>query len=172
MASRSTVQSMLTDAQKKGYMAALALLRDTTAAEDALQEANVRTLKAHERYRESEPFYPWFHRILKNYCLDILARRKRRPQVSDPQPIIERVPTAPRGEAELIQAQRDAILHRALGQLSSSHREILQMRHWQDLSYEEIAAVLECPVGTVMSRLYRARKALQNVLNSDPDWRA
>ena len=152
-------------------MAALAILKNEAVAEDALQEANVRTLKAYDRYNDTSPFYPWFYRILKNYCLDLLAQQKRRPQVRDPQAVIDRLPTAPDSESRLIHAQRDATLHNALAQLSDAHREILQMRHWQDLSYDEMAAILDCPTGTVMSRLYRARRALQNILNADPDWR-
>ena len=156
--------------QDRGYMAALAILRDDVAAEDALQEANARTIKAADRFVAGAPFYPWFHRILKNHCLDLLAKRKRRPQARDPQAVIDCIPVAADGEEALIRAQRETAVHRAMDKLAQNHAEILNLRHWQDLSYEEIAQLLECPVGTVMSRLYRARRALQDHLNNDPDW--
>ena len=164
------VETKIQEYHDRAYMAALGILRDPDAAADAVQEATVRTLRAKERYNPDYPFYPWFYRILKNYCLDLLARRKRRPQVSDPGAVIERLPSGARTDESLILRQRDAAIHRAIETLSETHREILHLRHWQDLSYEEIADVLDIPIGTVMSRLYRARRALQRRLDADPDW--
>ena len=170
LAKTATIKAHLPRFQDRGYMAALAILKDEAAAEDALQEANAKTLKASSRYNETAPFYPWFYRILKNHCLDLLAQRKRRPQVRDPQAVIDQMPVSASSESRLIRSQRDAALHKAIASLSDTHREILHLRHWQDLSYEGISEVLGCPVGTVMSRLYRARRALQDILNADPDW--
>lgn len=64
--------------------------------------------------------------------------------------------------------ERQRAVHRAIERLSSEHREIVELRHFQDLSYDEIGAVLELPNGTVMSRLYRARQALRATLADEP----
>ena len=168
LASSGMVRTLLTQFQERGYMAALAIMRDPFQAEDALQAASAKTLMAADRYDVGAPFYPWYYRILKNHCLDEI--RKRKPQVAEPHALIERLPAPGDPESDAIRAQRDAVLHRALAGLGESHREIVQLRHWQDMSYEEIAQVLDMPVGTVMSRLYRARRALQDALNADPNW--
>ena len=168
--SKKTIETKIEECNDRAYMVALSILRDPVAAEDAVQEAITRTIKAKERYDNNKPFYPWFYRILKNYCLDVIARRKRRRHVGDPDPVITRTATTQTTDGSLILKQRDEVLHRAIASLSETHREIIHLRHWQDLSYDEIGDVFGIPIGTVMSRLYRARKALQKRLDADPDW--
>lgn len=169
MATRTAVQGLLGEFQDKGYLTALAILGDASAAEDAVQEANLRSLHSSDRYDPTAPFYPWFYRILKNHCLDLL--RRRRPQARNPEAVLGGLSSAePGADERLMQAQRHDALRRAMLEVGDTHREILGLRHFQELSYEEIAAVLDVPAGTVMSRLYRARRALQDALESDPQW--
>ena len=75
---------------------------------------------------------------------------------------------APRADELVAVTERQRAVHRAIERLSSEHREIVELRHFQDLSYDEIGAVLELPNGTVMSRLYRARQALRATLADEP----
>lgn len=147
-----------------GYVVAYRILGNPEAARDACQEAATRALSSRHRYDASRPFYPWFYRILKNHCLDRLAKRKRSASVGSP----EALGADAIAEGQLVDDERARAVSRAIEELSEEHREIIELRHFSDLSYEEIAELLECPVGTVMSRLYRARKRMRETLLRDP----
>jgi len=145
------------------HRAALGFMRDEQDARDTAQEALLKAHRARDRYDPNRPFYPWLYRIVRNTCFDALARRKHA-AVSGLD--TERVtgtqsdPAAAMDEARSIQRMKVA-----MGELSDEHREIINMRHFQDLSYAEIAQLLDLAEGTVMSRLYRARKALAREMN-------
>ncbi|MHC4957796.1 MAG: RNA polymerase sigma factor [Planctomycetota bacterium] len=145
---------------------ARAILRDSSLAEDAAQEAFVRGFRAIHRFRTTEPFYPWLYRILKNVCLTKLKRRSRRKGEfsidTEDSPPLEGPPSDPSGEAS--KKELRATIDAAMAKLSDPHREILHLSHFEELSYKEIAACLDIPIGTVMSRLWAARKALKKVL--------
>ena len=158
------VRARLSQAMQRSYVAAYRILGNADQARDACQEAAARALSARDRYDHDRPFYPWFYRILKNHCLDHLKRRRRTIPVGDGPPRVDEAPTA---EGQAVQDERARALSRAVEGLPMDLREIIELRHFQDLSYEEMAEVLACPVGTVMSRLYRARKQLRQALLSD-----
>ncbi len=126
----------------------------------------MRAFRAIRRFDLSERFYPWFYRILKNVCFTLLRRRKGQagevsldqegaPAVAAP----ESDPVAPAARTEL-RARIDA----ALMLVSDAHREILVLSHFEEFSYKEIALTLSIPIGTVMSRLWAARRALREKL--------
>ena len=137
---------------RRGYVAAYRLLRSSDDARDACQEAAARALGAADRYDPGRPFYPWFHRILKNHCLDRLKSRSRMVASDDVEP------QAPATQENAWRAREIAA---AIADLDDDLRDIIELRHFQDASYEEIAEILDIPIGTVMSRLYRARKTLR-----------
>jgi RNA polymerase sigma-70 factor (ECF subfamily) len=140
------------------HRAALGFLGDEQSAREAAQEALTRAYAARGRYDPGRPFYPWMYRIVKNTCLDILRSRRRRPQAAVE---VERLAASgPSPLEEVSAAQLQRRLWRAMSQLQDDHQEILNLRHFQDLSYAEISALLDIAEGTVMSRLYRARRAL------------
>jgi len=132
-------------------------------AGDASQEAFVRAWRNIKRFDTRSPFYPWYSAILRNVCKSRLRRRTRRRTValteghrdssSDSDPVL----LAERNE------RKDRIWH-AVMRLSDPFREIILMKHFQEMSYKEIAAALDIPIGTVMSRLYSARQALRETL--------
>ena len=157
---RSLIQSSLIDALQRAQIAAYRYLGSVEEARDACQEAATRALSAASQYDAQQPFYPWFYRILKNHCLDRLRRRKH-----DATGDLDAL-SAPDSSAEKKMAMQQSILalHSAIASLPEEMREIIELRHFQDLSYEEIGTVLSLPQGTVMSRLYRARKALREEL--------
>lgn len=140
------------------HRAALAMMGDEQEAREAAQDALVKAFRARARYDRARPFYPWLYRIVKNTCLDALARRRHRAR---PGLQTERVASRGRSPADQVAAAQDvARLRAAMERLSDEHREVIALRHFQDLSYAEIGQILGIKQGTVMSRLYRARQAL------------
>ncbi len=154
----STFPTLIESSFLRIHHAALGFLGDREVAKEAAQEAMMKAYAARDRYDPQQPFYPWMYRIVKNTCLDILARRRRRPQAALQ---VESLPSsAPSPLEGARQLEAHARLWSALETLSEAHREVINLRHFQDLSYAEIATILGVPEGTVMSRLYRARHAL------------
>jgi RNA polymerase sigma-70 factor (ECF subfamily) len=147
------------------HRAALGIMGEEQEAREVAQESLLKAFRARDRYDRGRPFYPWLYRIVKNTCLDALARRRHRALPGlDAHRVVSRSPSAldQMGQQEAIQQMRAAIQR-----LSVGHREILSMRHFQELSYQEIGEILDLPQGTVMSRLYRARQALARVLEGE-----
>jgi RNA polymerase sigma-70 factor (ECF subfamily) len=139
-----------------GY--ALALLRSRADAEDAVQAAALRGLERLITYDERRPFKGWWFAILRNGCIDQLRRRKAAPTVA-----LDGDYPATETEAGSDWASLDA----AIVALTPAHREILRLRYFGELSYAELAAALEVPVGTVMSRLHAARIALAGLMQEE-----
>jgi len=144
--------------------------------EDALelsQEAFLKTYRARETYRDGEPFFPWFHRILRNTCYSFLRRSKRLKtlSVSASAEVDEgdweiADQDAPAPEDGIGDEERRTLFWKGFRRLSARDREILGLRHFQELPYAEIARVLGIPEGTVMSRLFHARARLRAALSS------
>lgn len=150
---------------------AMGYVRNRDDAADLAQETFLRVHRAFDTFRDGEPFAPWFFRILRNVCLNHLERHRKRRAVSldarrdeDDRPweVADPAALAPVDRAQLNEAQQ--AFWRALEELSDAHREIVLLRHVQDLEYAEIAQVLDIPVGTVMSRLFHARRRLRGLL--------
>ena len=136
----------------------LGFMGDEQEAREVAQDALLKAYKARDRYDSERPFYPWLYRIVKNTCLDAIARRKNR-AVSGLE--VERVEGKSRApDLAMVTKENISRLNMAMDQLEPEQREIINLRHFQDLSYREIADLLGVAEGTVMSRLYRARKAL------------
>jgi RNA polymerase sigma-70 factor (ECF subfamily) len=137
------------------------LTHDATEAEDLVQETYVKALRGFSGFQAGTNFRAWIFRILRNAFLTSRAGLK---MVALDDNIEEPPSEAASPEATLVaQANRQAVRD-ALGELAVPHREILLLCEVEEMSYEEIAQVLSIPIGTVMSRLFRARKALRTVL--------
>jgi len=143
---------------------ARSILRDAAAADDAAQDAFIRAYRAIHRFDLKQAFYPWFYRILKNVCLTKLKKRKIADFSLDAEdaPPVAAKPNDPSDKAS--HSELRVTIMSAMDTLSDPHREILHLSHFEQLSYKEIAACLNIPAGTVMSRLWAARKALKKVL--------
>jgi RNA polymerase sigma-70 factor (ECF subfamily) len=162
MATRPALEAELEQALPRGYVAAFRWLGNRDESREVCQEAAARALAAGERFDGTRPFYPWFYRILKNLCLDRIGRRSHARRAEEE---LAHLPRASRDtESELVLRERQRAVARAIEGLAPELREVIELRHFQDLSYEEMAEVIGCPTGTVMSRLYRARKALRQRL--------
>jgi RNA polymerase sigma-70 factor, ECF subfamily len=131
---------------------ARALLRDKHDAEDAVQQASLRAWERIHRYDATRPFKGWWFAVLRNCCVDIQRGRQTAPteNLEDVEPADDRP----------VEIGDWSTLEDALARLSILHREILRLRYFGELSYDELAEALSIPRGTVMSRLHLARKAL------------
>jgi RNA polymerase sigma-70 factor (ECF subfamily) len=159
--SREAYGVLVKSYMRRAYVAALALTGNREDALDASQEAFVKAWRAIRRFDLARPFYPWFYRILRNLCFDLIRRRRIRPRdgieadVRDP---------AEGPDVAARRSERRDLVHAALRRLPDRDREILVLRHFQHLSYREIAESLEIPLGTVMSRLFAARQRMRSQL--------
>ncbi len=150
------------------YGYALVLSRNPIEAQDLVQETYVRALQAMHRLRENSNIKGWLSTILRNLWLDELRRRKIAPHIVD---IDDDAGSADWLAGDLkdplaiyVEAQDAQKVRLAIMQLPIESREIIVLREFQELSYQQIAGVLACPIGTVMSRLGRARAKLRAIL--------
>ena len=148
------------------YTLARYLLRDAADAEDAVQECYLRALKHFDSYR-GPTMKPWLFAILRNVCRAEYARRANAPSGSIETmveeartPLWHETPETP--EAWITRDWDGDTLRRLIAGLAEPFREVFVLREIQNLSYREIAEVADVPVGTVMSRLARARAMLRS----------
>lgn len=149
--------------QRSVYRVAWALTRNDSDADDVAQETFVRAYQALGRFRVGEPLYPWLARIATNLAFSLFRSRRRRPE-TPLEPLVEAgqqwgVEDDP---AERVSAdERERHLSQAFAALKPEHQTILALRVVEEQSYEAIAGTLGVPIGTVMSRLSRARAELR-----------
>jgi RNA polymerase sigma factor (sigma-70 family) len=149
------------------YTLARYLLRDAADAEDAVQECYLRALKHFDSYR-GPAMKPWLFAILRNVCRAEFARRKNSPTAPIEEvpedaaqaPLWHDAPETP--EAQMLHRWDASTIRRLVEALAEPFRETFVLREIQELSYREIADVVGAPVGTVMSRLARARAMLRS----------
>jgi RNA polymerase sigma-70 factor (ECF subfamily) len=138
--------------QKPAVGHALAILADREDALDATQEAFVDAFRSLKNFDPARRFYPWFYVLLRNRCYKIIAKKREAENLD------EAVILAPQAG---ISGEEKIALERALRSLSRADREIIALKYLDGFSYDEIAGLLEIPRGTVMSRLFYARRELQ-----------
>jgi len=145
----------------RAYYAALMYTHNRDDALDLSQEAFYRAYKALDRFNNSKNFYTWFYKILKNICINFVTRKKTHNQVSaDREDRPELVSSAPNPEEILERSEQSELLWKAIHELKEKDKEIIILKEFQEMSYQDIAEVLNIPQGSVMSRLYYARQRL------------
>jgi len=153
------------------------LMRNKSDAEDVVQDAFVLALTKLDSFKGNSQFYTWLFRIARNAAISRM--RKKRPRVSLDSPTVggdgdglmplELPGNVPAPSDEMERQERAQGLMDALGRMSPEHRDILVLREMDNLDYETIAEMLELAVGTVRSRLHRARSQLRELLNNQVD---
>ncbi len=137
------------------------LVRDPVLAEDVVQDAMLRGLTYVRSFRGENP-RAWLLQIVRTAAYTRLAGRRDAAEVPlDPEPAAEIADSADDPEAALAQRERQATLDAALAALAPELREVIVLKELEDMSYRDIARVTGVPIGTVMSRLWRARRALR-----------
>lgn len=154
---------------KQAYFIALGLVGNREDALDLSQEAFFRAYRNINRLKRGSKFFPWFYQILRNLCFSHLRKKKSRPAdyLEDFDGREGMGSVCDWFDPEVV-AERNELKDRvweAISQLNDKHREVIVLRHFQNLSYEQIAQALFCNKGTVMSRLYHARKRLKEILD-------
>lgn len=166
---REQLETLILEQLDLLYRAALRLCRNAADAEDLVQETCVRALRAGERFDlQAAGIRPWLLRILRNLFLTRLQQSGRRGTPSG-QDSLEFLPQRPATNqsgpwSSEIAQQLDGELARAVQALPEEYRSVLTLWALEDFSYAEIAEALEIPMGTVMSRLHRARARLAQQL--------
>ena len=145
------------------YNLARWILRDPAAAEDAVQDAFLRAIHHFAGYRGGDS-KAWLLAIVRNQCYDHLRRRG----IAGHADFDEAIHTPGAGPANpetlALRGERSEALRQALDTLPAEYREVIVLRELEQLSYQEIAEIAGIPIGTVMSRLSRARRRLQEIL--------
>lgn len=163
---RKAFEALVALHSRRVYNLALGYTGRHHDAEEIAQTVFVKVWKALPQFRGASAFSTWLYRLTLNACTDHYRReRKRRGDLSLDDPDLSPIrDAAPSPEEIVIQREEEAILRKALAQLPEQHRVILILREMDGLDYQEIAQVLELQVGTVKSRLARARRALREKL--------
>src|SRR2546426_4490420 len=157
----------------KIYARAFSMMRNEEEAVDLSQEAWVKGWQRLKQFQGESSFVTWMTRIVINLCLDQLRKQKRHRTesielmeeesggVERQMPVVQVNPTEGLGRGE-----RRQRIDKALGQLSYEHRTVLILHEFEQLEYKEIAKRMECSIGTVMSRLFYARRKMANLMAS------
>lgn len=162
----------LVDKYKRAlYFHIAKMIRDKEQIEDLVQESFMKAFGNLKSYNTEYAFSTWLYRIATNHSIDYLRKRKLQTlSIDEPQQTRD-------GELEMqlpdesyitdrdiIRKQRQNIIHNAIDDLPEKYREVIQMRHMEEKSYQEIADLLDLPLGTVKAHIFRAREMLYKTL--------
>lgn len=142
-------------------------INDREEVNDVVQEAFIKAYRALSHFRGDSQFYTWLYRIAVNTAKNYLVSRSRRPPASDIDAEeaeyitgSDRLWDADTPENIIYRDELEAVINEAIKNLPEDLRAAVTLREFEGLSYEDIAAIMECPVGTVRSRIFRAREAI------------
>ena len=161
---------LVTRYQDRLYHSLMMMVRSPEDARDLAQEAFVHAFRKLESFRGDAAFYTWLFRIAVNATISFRRKAARRKtssvesirEVSGSEPVDDRFDSAPASRME--QDEQLKLIHQALGELSEEFRTALVMTEIEGLSYEEAAEAVGCPIGTIRSRIHRARNELREKL--------
>jgi RNA polymerase sigma-70 factor (ECF subfamily) len=151
--------------QRRVYATALRIVRRHDLADDVTQEAFLRAHKALASFDRERPFGPWICRIAANLAINHVRSPEAREEGLDESGLDQAPAAAADGPlAAVLDAEARGVLEEAVGRLPAEQRAVFVLRTFEDLSYKEIAEALDLSIGTVMSRLSRAREKLREAL--------
>jgi RNA polymerase sigma-70 factor (ECF subfamily) len=180
--SKDDFEAFVKQHMKAAYLTALGLVGNREDALELSQEAFFRAYQHFDQLHAQGKLFAWFYQILRNLCFSHLRRRRVRraheaprtengeQRAEDAGACDDPADTGAHFDPEVVAERNEAKdrLWHAIGQLDEKHREVIILRHFQNLSYEEMAKLLFCNRGTVTSRLFYARQRLKEILEGDP----
>ena len=155
------------------YRTAVAILGDSQAAEEVLQDCFLRTYKHLHRLNGDPSISPWLHRVAVNLCYSRLRHNYLARLAVSLESLGTRLvaSSSPTPEENSYQSEVQSAVQKGISSLSLNHRAVIVLHYLQGFSLEEIAYILDCPLGTVKSRLYHARRVLgQQLATLRPQW--
>ncbi len=168
----SAFERLVEQYQTRLFNAMIHVTGSSEDAEDVVQEAFIQAYLKLDTFQQSSRFYTWLYRIAFNFALSKHRRKKPSHSLEHTREILGSDPVSQLDGAEerMIQTENIAAVQNAIRELSDDHRNILVLRDMQGMSYEDIAEILNTPIGTVRSRLNRARLQLKAQLEQRPEW--
>jgi RNA polymerase sigma-70 factor (ECF subfamily) len=176
VADQSTFADQAMEYMSSLYTAALRMTRNPADAEDLVQETYLKAYRAFGRFEQGTNLKAWLYRILTNTFINSYRSKKRRPEQTELDEVedlylyrrlggLEAVTAGRSAEEEVLDHFTDTDVKAAVDALPEQFRMAVLLADVEGFSYKEIAEILDIPIGTVMSRLHRGRKALQKVLH-------
>ena len=166
--SHTAFEQLIGRYQDRVFRMLLRLTRDHAEAEDLAQDVFVKVFQKLHTFQQDSSFYTWLYRIAVNAANDVLSRKQRRTLtlVSDPTELDrgDREPGHAGAAEPILHEEMRRVVREVLATLPEKYRTILVLREFEDLSYTDMAVVLECSLGTVESRLFRARQRFKEAL--------
>jgi len=149
----------------------LRMIHDRTQVEDLTQEAFIKAFASLKNFNEEYAFSTWLYKIATNNCIDYIRKRKL-PTSSIDKPIeskdgkftFEIRDDTYEADKPLLASQRSKLVSRAIARLPEKYKRVIHLRHTEERSYEEIAEILQLPIGTVKAHIFRAREMLYKYL--------
>ena len=164
-------EELISKYEKTAYNIALKMLKNPDDALDISQEAFIKVYKSIGSFNFESSFSTWLYRIVTNSCLDFLRKNKTKIysidnpiETEDGQVQREIVDNSDTPEELLEKKMTKELVHKCIEKLDENHRVVILLRDIQDFSYEEISEILDCSIGTVKSRINRARSNLKNII--------
>lgn len=165
-------EQLIFDYQKKAYNIALRIMSNQEDAKDMCQEAFIRIFKSIEGFKEQSSFSTWMYRIVTNVCLDEIRKRKKSETISldgtyeteNGEIHFETASDEDTPEKAYVRTEKKRLILKSINELSEEYKTAIVLRDIQGFSYEEIANILCCSIGTVKSRINRGRNILKNKL--------
>ena len=156
--------------QSRLISTAFKFVKDVQIAEDIVQDSFIKAFKALESFREDSSFYTWVYRITVNTSKNFLVSKKRKSELLNSdlseEASYEIEPVETYSPEDLLQAtQLKKVITETIDQLGEDTRTALTLRELDGLSYEQIADVVNCPVGTVRSRIFRGREVIDEAIS-------
>jgi RNA polymerase sigma-70 factor, ECF subfamily len=158
--------------QDRLYTAMISVVGSADEAEDVVQEACIQAYLKLHTFQQNSRFFTWLYRIAFNYALARRRRHRGHLSLEESREIAGAEPSSKveSPDRRMTRSEDIGLVHQALALLTEDHKSILVLREMEDMAYEEIAEVLNISIGTVRSRLNRARLALKQQLEKFPQW--
>ncbi len=158
---------LVTPFRERLFRKAKSMVKDDDDADDIVQDALIAGYKSIVNFRAEAGVYTWLYRIVINKSKDLLTKRKRMIEKSIDDNEQQFVDDRPGFEKKLELSDESSYLIKKINQLDSIYKEVIDLRYFEEMSYADIAELLECNVGTVKSRLFKAKEILKHMILQD-----